>query len=162
MATKPKKKEPKIVVTTEAKYEFSEKEIREMSHQLSGLLNKINTLEEQYKSSATEWKTKIKTERTTLNTLNGKLTSKYEMRDTECEVKFDWQKGTKKFIRLSDKKEVREATITESDRQMHLIPPESPKKKDKAKKEPASGEPLNPVNDAYEKAQKEVSEKFED
>lgn len=152
--TKKTAKKPKETIKIEtipARHDFSEAEKGELGLKLAGLTQEKTRVEEEKKVAMSQWTTRIKGIQNDISAASGKISSGFEMRDTECEVHFDWKKGTKTYVRKSDNKEVETRKIEEPERQQHLFSEEQEKKKSDLK----PGENIVSVEQAIKQAEAE-------
>lgn len=149
-----KKPEPIKIERIPARHNFSEAEMSKLGSDLAGLAQEKTRVEEEKKVHMAQWTTRIKTIQGSISDVSNKITSGFEMRDTECEVHYDWKKGFKTYVRKEDGKEIETRKIEEPERQQHLFNEEQEKKKSEVK----PGEPLVKVEDAIKAAEAEPTE----
>jgi hypothetical protein len=145
-AKKAVKKEPIKIEKISARHDFTEAEKTDLGRKLAGLTSQ--------KVAMGDWSQKIKTIQAEIGSVSDKITAEWELRDTECEVHFDYKAGIKTYIRVSDKKEIEKRTITEPERQQHLrfeADAKAPKIVPMAPVAP--GQPLTSVDEALRKAE---------
>lgn len=155
-APKSAKKEPVKIEKISARHDFTDAEKLELAKHLAGLTEQKTRTEEEKKSVVAEWATKIKSIQTSISGTSAKITSGFEMRDTDCEVHFDWKKSTKTYIRVTDRKEIETRPITDPERQQHLkLEAEAKAPKIVPIKPVEPGQPLVSVDEALANAEKE-------
>lgn len=140
-----KETKPKEVVfeSIEAKHEFTQDEKIGLLETLAGAHHEVQGLQDQAKTSAQDWKLRIKVVEDRIADISNKATSGYELRKTECSVEYNSKKGKKTYFRVSDNKEIETRDMTPSDFEMLLpLPAETLKK----------GEPIVSVGAAIEAA----------
>lgn len=127
-----KKQEVKIE-TIPARHEFTDVEKSELGGKLAGLTQEKTRVEEEKKVAMSQWTTRIKGIQNDISAVSGKISSGFEMRDTQCEVHYDWKKGEKTYFRKEDGTKVETRKIEEHERQQKLF-----------EEEQAKGGPLKP------------------
>lgn len=159
--TKPKaakaaaKKEAEVKLETiPARHDFSETEKGELGIKLAGLTQEKTRTEEEKKVHMSQWTNKVKTIQGSITEVSQRISAGFEMRDTECEVRYDWKKGDKTYTRKSDGKVLETRKIEEHERQQRLFEEE----KEKRASEVKPGQPLVPVSAAIAEAEKEENE----
>jgi hypothetical protein len=123
-----KKPEPVKIETIAARHDFSEAEKSQLGCKLAELTQHKTRTEEEKKVVMGEWSNRIKSIQSEISTVSGKISSGFEMRDTECEVSFDWKAGKKTYTRKSDGKVIETRSITDPERQQKLFEEEREKK----------------------------------
>lgn len=166
MATKKKptkkkaeKKPPTIKLETiQARHDFTEAEKSELGLKLAGLTQEKTRVEEEKKVAMSQWTTRIKGIQNDIAANSGKISSGFEMRDTECEVHFDWKAGKKTYVRKSDGKEIETRKIEEPERQQHLFEEEQAKNPAPKIVPLKPGEPIVSVAEAVAEAEQETDD----
>lgn len=166
MSKKTKTKLPKAKMKQEQKldcrHDFTKDEHISLSEDLTRKMTLRSELEEQMKSVASDYKSRLKIITAEIGHVHGKLTSGYEMRPIQCMVHFNsgWdgkklvkKPGMKAIVRLDSKAFVREEPMTQFDLQSELF---EQKKLDTAdvkakeakpkRKKDAADAPMNPVD----------------
>lgn len=101
------------------RYQFTEQDMSQLGSKLAGLAQEKTRVEEEKKVAMSQWTTRIKGIQNDISAVSGKISSGFEMRDTECQVEYDWKKG-EKYYRLEGKL-VETRKIEEHERQQHLF-----------------------------------------
>lgn len=152
-----KKVEVKIE-TIPARHEFTETERSELGSKLAGLTQEKTRVEEEKKVAMSQWTTRIKGIQNDISSVSGKISNGFEMRDTECEVHFDWKAGKKTYVRKDDGKEIETRRIEEHERQQKLFEEEKEKKAGELK----PGANIVAVADALREAEAPVNHPGDD
>lgn len=154
-------KKPTIEVKTEtipARHEFNEVERSQLGTDLANLAQEKTRTEEEKKVHMGQWSNKIKEIQGKITSKSHLITSGFEMRDTECEVRLDWTAGTKTYVRKSDGKQVEVRTIAEHERQQKLFDEQQEKRASEIK----PGQPLVVVADAIKAAENDTAAEDEE
>jgi len=118
---KSKKPEQKIhKETIEAPYRFTDPEKLDLGGQLAAVTTQINELEDRKKSVTSDFKAQIDGATGRANSLSGKLTAGFEMRQTECRVEFDAKQGIKTFFNLKTGEMVKNTEMVSFDYEQSL------------------------------------------
>lgn len=145
--SKPKKtKKSKCLEHTEeieARHDFTDEEKLVMLTDMARFNQELESLADQAKSSASSWKTKIKTVELKIKGLTNNASNGYEMRPVEANVEFDPKKGKKRYYRKDDGHFIEEREMNPNDYELKLPLPAEPKK----------GEGLTNVGDAFNDAE---------
>lgn len=158
-AKKVVKKEPIKIEKISARHDFTEAEIGELGKKLAGLTAHKTRTEEEKKVVVGQWSMKVKEIQGEIASVSANLTNGYEMRDTECEVQFDWKSGKKTYVRVLDRKVIETRNVTDPERQQHLkFEADQKAPKIVPMKPPEPGEPLVPVGAAVDAALKKAEE----
>lgn len=119
---KPKKsKTPKVKTTAEdfqsiqAKHEFTDQELRELTDKHLRKLQEIDSIGATAKQVAADYKAQLKRTEAESYELRNKLTNRYELRPTECKVHYDAKRRMKSFIRVDNGALVTEEAMTNDD-----------------------------------------------
>jgi hypothetical protein len=87
--------------TRPLRYEFSREEITELAIELANHNQELRRIEEEKKSVVSEYGSKINISKERISSLSDKVSSGYEVRDIECEVRYhEPAKGMKTLTRL--------------------------------------------------------------
>ncbi len=87
------------------RYDFNAKETHDLSMQLANETKKLNAIEEEKSSIASQYGAKVKESKATCNKLSNMVADGYEIRDIECEVEYHKpQQGKKTIIRKDTNK----------------------------------------------------------
>ncbi len=106
-----------LTQTIYVKYTFTDKEFLALSRKMASAEAAIGERMDELKSVSTTIKADIATQEGILHSCAEKLRSGYEMRPTECDVKYD--KGIAKFVNKSTSEVVEERPMTQ-DEQLRL------------------------------------------
>jgi hypothetical protein len=96
---------------------LTDKEKLDYSKTLSEKITEKQRLEESLKSVQTQMKADITSCEGTINSIADKINTGKEYRHVECEIKYDFKKGMKRWIRIDTGKEAKVETIREDELQ---------------------------------------------
>lgn len=115
----------------------------EYSKELAGYNKKMLRLDNEKKSYNKQIGYEISKVEASIQELSDKVGTGKEMRDIDCEVKYDWDKGEKTIIRLDLNEIVTTDIITETEKQMEieLTEKENKDKENVETEEEKTGEP---------------------
>ncbi len=82
------------------KYKFAEAELREISKEMAQNVGELNQMEDDKKAVTSDFKAKIDGIQATINNCANKITSGFEMRRQECEIRPDYEGKVWLTIRL--------------------------------------------------------------
>lgn len=114
-----------ILETIPAQYFFNDVEKLELGLKLGNGTAKLSELEGQKKSVTADFNGQIESVKAQIGSLSQKVTSGYEMRETECVVTFDPKSNTKHYHNRRTGEFVRSAEMTRADYQFNLPVEES-------------------------------------
>lgn len=134
------KKQPETRETIQAPYVFTDEEVSGMERELRGHLDDIDTLKDQAKQSAQDFKLRITGHDNNVKQLRNKLGTGTETRPLEAIVSFDPKRGKKSFTHPVNGEFIREEDMSPADWQLPLF-----KKQEVESKKP---EPQLPLSDA--------------
>lgn len=121
-AKSPKKKKPIVTERILARFDFTAAEMADLGAQSGRLTNEINTLREDAKGVAADFKGKIDLKEAARNALATKLSNGYEMKETSAVVLFDTKKREKRFVDPKNNAKVyKTEPMTESDWQLPMF-----------------------------------------
>lgn len=100
------------------RYAFTEAELQDKSKQLATACTEKQHIEDEKKSVNSDFKAKIDAKTSSINLLSNHISNGFEMRNVECEVEKDFEKGIKKYF--YDGKEYDSVPLTALDRQAEL------------------------------------------
>ena len=103
-----------------AKYEFDEDEKKAIAKQLVELMNRVEATEGERKVSASHFKSAIDDLQTRIRNEKNKYRDGFEMRNMECEVKYNWADDVVEYRRTNDYKLVRARPMTPDERQLEF------------------------------------------
>jgi hypothetical protein len=127
-----KAKHPEVKQHIQAPHKFDDSEIAVMNNELRENLGTIETLTDQKKQSAQDFKLRIDTCANRVKLLRMKLDSGEETRPLEAIVEFDVKRGSKKFLHPVSREFIREEQMQASDYELPLF-----KKADDGSEKPA-------------------------
>ncbi len=104
----------------ETPFKFTDAERLDLGGQLAAVTTRINELEDRKKSVTSDFKAQIDAATATANSLSSKFTAGFEMRPTECRVKFDAKKGVKTYFNLKTGELVKTSEMVQSDYELEL------------------------------------------
>jgi hypothetical protein len=155
-------KKPEIKIESiPARHDFTEQEMSGLGSKLAGLTQEKSRVEEEKKVAMSQWTTRIKAIQNDIAATSGKISSGFEMRDTECEVTFDWKKGEKSYTRKADGKHLETRKIEEHERQQKLFEEEKEKQAN-APKPLQKGDNIVSVEEAIKQAETPVNSNSEE
>lgn len=114
---------PKGVVTTDekatvqAKYEFTEKELKDIAKELAESHSDLGMAEEEKKAAVSNFKDKVDRIKLRITTLSRHYRDGFEMRDHNCIVIYDYKKREKRFKSVDTKKIVEVRPFAPGDEQ---------------------------------------------
>lgn len=121
-AKAPKKKKPIVTERILARFDFTPAEMADLGGQSGRLTNEINTLREDAKGVAADFKGKIELKESARNSLATKLSNGYEMREATALVLFDTKKREKRFVDPKNQGKIfKTETMTENDWQLPMF-----------------------------------------
>jgi len=104
------------------KYEFTEAETREMSHDLARSIQESKSVEDALQSVKADFKSKLEALSATINQLSTLINNGYEHRLIDCVVEFNVPKdGMKRVIRLDTSEAVDERPMEPEEMQEPLL-----------------------------------------
>ncbi|HZW70799.1 MAG TPA: hypothetical protein VFF57_07970 [Hanamia sp.] len=84
------------------RYDFSAPEIHDLSMDLANKTQQFQTVSDEKKSVSSQFKSRLDSIQSDLNSLSNKVASGYEIREVECEVKYHRPEQGKKTITRKD------------------------------------------------------------
>lgn len=107
--------------STEVKYEFNDKELKDLANQLSQTLQKSRETEGELKNLKNQYKTKLENLESEITIINEKYTQQYEMRKTPCYLFRNYATGKRQFLSALDKTDIlKEEPLTAEDHQYKM------------------------------------------
>lgn len=102
-------------------YHFTEKELREQGQEVARLTQDINTLKDQAKSAAADFKSRIDAKESARNAVSNKLTGGYEMREILAIVQYDPKRSKKVYLHPKTRAVLSERDMTVADWQLPMF-----------------------------------------
>lgn len=99
-------------------YNFTEEELKEKSLQLAQICNEKNRIDDDKKSAASSFKSKLDAKQSEINLLSNQIATGSEMVTKTCDCIYDHDRGIKTYI--YDGKEVGQEKMTSADYQGEL------------------------------------------
>lgn len=118
--TSKKTEEAPVIERIPAKHVFTMEERDAMGRDLAARFQSINELTAEKSSMNKDFASRIEAEELAANRCALYLRDGFMMKDTECQVTFDWDGNTKEFTRTENGEFVERREITHSDRQLLL------------------------------------------
>lgn len=115
---------PKVVkteVNEYLKYQFSEKELKDLAMKMAQATIKANDAEEKKKAVMAGFKDEIEQQQLVSKRASRDINNGYEMRDIKCVKKIDYENGIVTITRLDTGEEVENREIRDSERQRKLV-----------------------------------------
>jgi len=100
------------------RYAFDKNELAQKSTQLAETCGEKARLCEEKKSVNSEYKAKIDAKDSVISLLSSHITNGYEIKNVECEVEYDFDKGLKRYFYQGVLYET--LSMTDSDRQLEI------------------------------------------
>jgi hypothetical protein len=100
------------------RYSFDKNELAEKSKQLAETCGDKMRIIEEKKSVNSQYKARIDEKESVINLLSSHITTGYEMKNVECEVEYDFDKGLKRYFYQGVLYDT--APMTDTDRQQEL------------------------------------------
>jgi hypothetical protein len=115
------KEKVRVVKKTEyLKYAFTEQEKKEIGENLANAVSERNEFEAELTSVKKDFQSKIALCEKTIAECAEKIRSGYEMRNIDCEERFDYETGIVDTFRMDTCAFVRERKMTQEERQKEL------------------------------------------
>lgn len=96
------------------RYDFSAPEIHDLSMDLANKTQQFQTVSDEKKSVSSQFKSRLDSIQSDLNSLSNKVASGYEIREVECEVKYHKpEQGKKTIIRKDNNQKIIEKMTSE-------------------------------------------------
>jgi predicted transposase YbfD/YdcC len=96
------------------RYDFSAPEIHDLSMDLANKTQQFQTVSDEKKSVSSQFKSRLDSIQSDLNSLSNKVASGYEIREVECEVKYHKpEQGKKTIIRKDNNSKIIEKMTSE-------------------------------------------------
>ena len=111
----------RIAVREHLKCVLTETEIKTAGAQLARSYSEITDLEDQKKSSASDFKARIDSASAQASIVARKIQNGYEFRDIDCEEVWNWDEKTVDVVRLDNGETVRSRTMTVGELQRGLF-----------------------------------------
>ncbi len=111
---KPEHSEEKLYCT------LTEREHRDRAETLARTVRERNTITEDKKAAAAEFKAQVDDRTQQIDKLAEVVRSGKELRDVDCEWRFDFKKNEKSLVRFDTKEVVRRLTLTKRELQIEL------------------------------------------
>ena len=102
--------------------EYTPAEMSEMGLELARKTAELRTKEDNKKSVTSQLKSEIDNLTAGTNDLSNKINTGSEYRNVKCELEYDYEKGTKRIIRLDTAVVVYEGPIPDEERQIEMTP----------------------------------------
>jgi len=99
------------------KYNFSEQEQKDNSENLATKIDEKNGIEDDVKTIKSQFKSKLDSISAEINRLVGCVRNKYEFKNVNCTVKYNYEARTKTFSREDTKEEVYTEALREEEYQ---------------------------------------------
>lgn len=121
-------------------YKFSEEELKEKSKRMANACQEKSSIEDEFKQVKTSFKYKIEGKEAEINILSNHVANGYEMKNVECDVILNFEKGEREY--WFEKKFYGSERLTGKDHQLQLdqlnkeAEEEEKKKKNKTQSEP--------------------------
>ena len=96
------------------RYDFSAPEIHDLSMDLANKTQQFQTVSDEKKSVSSQFKSRLDSIQSDLNSLSNKVASGYEIREVECEIKYHKpEQGKKTIIRKDNNQKIVEKMTSE-------------------------------------------------
>jgi hypothetical protein len=96
------------------RYDFTAPEIHDLSMDLANKTQQFQTVSDEKKSVSSQFKSRLDSIQSDLNSLSNKVASGYEIREVECEVKYHRpEQGKKTIIRKDNNQKIVEKMTSE-------------------------------------------------
>ena len=99
---------------------FADSEKLELGSKLAAAYQELGRIGDMKKQVTSEFKAQEDRKQSEINSLQQKITTGYEMRETRCRVEMFPPLGVKRYFRESDGQQVHESTMTRDDYQQEL------------------------------------------
>jgi len=108
-------------IKLDLRHTFSDKEINTLGRELGATLQRVEKLEEEKAELSADFTAKIKREKLDLHDTSRKIQNGYELREIECQIRYNEPEvGKKTTIRTDTVKTVRVEAMTEAEKQEEL------------------------------------------
>jgi hypothetical protein len=96
------------------RYDFTAPEIHDLSMDLANKTQQFQTVSDEKKSVSSQFKSRLDSIQSDLNSLSNKVASGYEIREVECEIKYHKpEQGKKTIIRKDNNQKIIEKMTSE-------------------------------------------------
>ena len=101
-------------------HNLNDEEVADYSKQLADATQDVCALEDEKKTIGQDYNAKISRQQSLARDMARKVSTRKEMRDTECRWRYDWEADEKHLIRLDTYECIESDTIKEYERQQEL------------------------------------------
>jgi hypothetical protein len=107
-------------VIEQCKYIFTETELQEFAESMARKVAEMELLEDQKKEVAQQFKSKLDGLQNEIKRLAKYVRNRYDYRETECELLFDYEDNEVRYIRMDTGEVHRVRDMTAAEKQMKL------------------------------------------
>lgn len=107
-------------ITRNLMHNLTDDEVADYSKQLADATQDVCALEDEKKTIGQDYNAKISRQQSLARDMARKVSTRKEMRDTECRWRYDWEADEKHLIRLDTYECIEVDTIKEYERQQEL------------------------------------------
>lgn len=144
------------------RYDFSAPEIHDLSMEMANKTQEISQVEAEKKSLTSGFASRINILKTSVNSLADKVSSGYEMREVQCDVKYHFPRQGQKTLTRKDTGARIEEKMTDTDWNLwNQVQDEIGRSIDAAERAAAAGE-LPPARTEEDDADEDVSETIDE
>lgn len=97
------------------RYDFSAVEVHDLSMEMANKTQELNQVAQEKKSVTSSFKSKMDTLSVSVNSLADKVSSGYEIREVQCDIKYHWPKQGMKTLTRKDTNAKIEEKMTDQD-----------------------------------------------